>query len=196
MSTSDAETVNDTSPRDEESREPQRTKERDEKSRESQDTSEIDVEINSLESLQKQIAEWKDLAQRRTADVENIRRRSRQREDELIAYSSEHVITKMLPVLDDLHAAVLSSKSTSDADALRTGLEMIYQKALKIFTDAGVVPIETDAGEPFDVDKHEALMHTSSEHPEGAVVQTVQRGYQLHDKVLRHAKVITSAGKE
>ena len=151
-------------------------------------------EVSSTESLMQELAEWKDLAQRRTADVENIRRRSRQREDELVAYSSEHVITKMLPVLDDLHAAVESSKSATDVNAIRTGVEMIYQKALKIFTDAGVVPIETDAGEVFDVDKHEALMHTHSEHPEGAVVQTVQRGYQLHEKVIRHAKVITSAG--
>lgn len=171
-------------------------------------TSETDIPINdgdspseepltdgsSIESMQREIDEWKDLAQRRTADVENIRRRSRQREDELVKYSSEHVITKMLPVLDDLHAAVLSAKTTTDATAMRTGIEMIYSKALKIFTDAGVVPIETDAGEPFNVDKHEALMHMSSEHPEGAVVQTVQRGYQLHEKVLRHAKVITSAG--
>lgn len=159
-------------------------------------TGEADVEGKSTEALQLELEEWKDLAQRRTADVENIRRRSRQREDELVRYSSEHVITKMLPVLDDLHAAVLSSRTTTDADAIRTGIEMIYQKALKIFTDAGVMPIETDAGEPFDVDKHEALMHMASEHPEGAIVQTVQRGYQLHDKVLRHAKVITSAGSK
>ncbi len=162
--------------------------------------SETDIPINDstdtpgIETLQRELAEWKDLAQRRSADVENIRRRARQREDELVAYSSEHVITKMLPVLDDLHAAVQSSMSATDVEAVRTGIEMIYNKALKIFTDAGVAPIETDAGEPFDVDKHEALMHTTSEHPEGAVVQTVQRGYQLHDKVIRHAKVITSAG--
>jgi len=151
-------------------------------------------EETTVETLQRELNEWKDLAQRRSADLENLRRRSRQREEDLVSYSSEHVITKMLPVLDDLHAAVEASKKSTDADAVRAGIEMIYQKTLKIFNDSGVLPIETDAGEPFDVDKHEALMHTTSEHPEGAVVQTVQRGYQLHDKVIRHAKVITSAG--
>ena len=146
-----------------------------------------------IAALERERDDWKDLAVRRTAEVENIRRRAALREDELQSRASEKMITKMLPVLDDLHAA-LSSSNTNDAEALRTGIEMIYAKAVRIFNEAGVDIIEGGVGEPFDVNVHEALMHAPSEVPEGHVVQVIQRGYQLGDKVLRHAKVITSAG--
>ena len=138
---------------------------------------------------------WKGLAQRKAAEVENIRRRAAAEKEAMAQYAAEHVITHMLPVLDDLHAAVESAKTTKDFDALRDGVDMIYTKAMKIFEERGVTIISSGEGEPFNVDVHEALMHMPhEEHPEGHIVQMVQRGYSLHDKVLRHAKVITSAG--
>ncbi len=139
---------------------------------------------------------WKGLAQRKAAEVENIRRRAAAEKAQMADYAAEHIITHMLPVLDDLHAAVESSKTSPDAEALRAGIEMIYHKAMKIFEERGVSVISSGEGEPFNVDVHEALMHMPSpDHPEGHVVQVVQRGYALRDKVLRHAKVITSAGQ-
>ena len=138
---------------------------------------------------------WKGLAQRKAAEVENIRRRAANEKEQMAHYAAEHVITHMLPVLDDLHAAVESAKTAKDFDSLRDGVEMIYTKAMKIFEERGVSIISSGEGEPFNVDVHEALMHMPHEdHPEGHIVQMVQRGYALHDKVLRHAKVITSAG--
>jgi molecular chaperone GrpE len=104
------------------------------------------------------------------------------------------MITRMLPVLDDLHNAVEHAKSGSDIDAIRTGIDMIYAKATRIFEEAGLTPVDAAAGHPFNVDVHEALMHAPSDVPEGHIIQVVQRGYQLHDKVIRHSKVITSAG--
>ena len=153
-------------------------------------------EIEShLERAQRELDEWKDLAARRLADLENMRRRTTQEKQELHLRASEHVITKMLPVLDDLHAAVEAAATTSDAHALRTGIEMIYAKACQIFDEAGVKVVEAEPGQPFNVEFHESLMHApSEEHPEGHIVTPVMRGYQLHDRVLRHAKVITSAG--
>ncbi len=112
----------------------------------------------------------------------------------MMAHASERIITRMLPVLDDLHAAVEASQTSDDAESLRTGIAMIYTKAVRIFEESGVRMIEAGPGEPFNVEFHEALMHTPSDHPEGHIVQSVQRGYQLHEKVIRHAKVITSAG--
>ncbi len=147
-----------------------------------------------IEALQLQVEEWKDLAHRRSAEIANIQRRTQQERQDLMVYASEHVITKMLPVLDDLHAAVEAARKSVDESPLKTGIEMIYAKAVKIFEESGVNVIEAGVGEPFNVAFHEALMHTASEHPEGHVVQNVQRGYQLHEKVIRHAKVITSAG--
>lgn len=149
---------------------------------------------SELEQLQQELQEWKELAQRKAAEVENIRRRAALEKEQLVSYASEHLITKMLPVIDDLHAAVESAKTNTDFEGLRAGIDMIYTKAVKIFEDAGVRVIEGGEGEPFNVDVHEALMHMPSDHPEGHVVQVIQRGYQIHDKVIRHAKVITSAG--
>lgn len=147
-----------------------------------------------IERLLAEVEEWKDLAHRRSAEIANIQRRTQQERQDLMAYASEHMITKMLPVLDDLHAAVDAARKSSESSALKTGIEMIYGKALKIFEDAGVIHIEAGPGELFNVEFHEALMHTPSDQPEGHVVQNVQRGYLLHEKVIRHAKVITSAG--
>ena len=147
------------------------------------------------EHLQRELEEWKDLAARRLADLENMRRRTTLEKQELHLRAAEHVITKMLPVLDDLHAAVEAAATTQDATALRTGIEMIYAKARQIFEEAGVTVVEAEPGQRFNVEMHESLMHApSGEHPEGHIIQRVMRGYQLNERVLRHAKVITSAG--
>lgn len=151
-------------------------------------------ESSEIEEIKQELAQWKDLAVRRLAEVENIRRRTSQERAELLQHAAEHTIMRMLPVLDDLHAAVESARGSADSDSLRQGIEMIYTKALRIFEESGVRAIEAEPGESFNVEVHEALVHQPSEHPEGSVVQIIQRGYQLHDKVLRHAKVITSAG--
>lgn len=153
--------------------------------------------LSELDTLRKEVDEWKDVAHRKAAELENVRRRSILREQELMQYASEHLLTKMIPVLDDLAAAVEASTGSSDVASIKQGIDMIYAKATKIFEDAGVRIIESGVGQPFDVERHEALMHMPSEaHPEGHVIQEVQRGYLLHDRVIRHAKVITSAGSD
>lgn len=150
--------------------------------------------VSELEQLRAEVEEWKDLAHRRTAEIANMQRRATQERADLEHHAAERMIHKLLPVLDDLHAAVEASRTSTDVSALQQGLEMIYTKTMKIFEDAGVSVIEAEAGQPFNVDIHEALMLSASEHPEGHVIQTVQRGYSLHERVIRHAKVITSAG--
>ncbi|MFN6135652.1 MAG: nucleotide exchange factor GrpE [Bacteroidota bacterium] len=148
-----------------------------------------------VEQLQRELDQWKDLAARRLADLENMRRRTALEKQELHLRAAEHVITKMLPVLDDLHAAAEAAATTQDAAALKTGIDMIFAKARQIFEEAGVRIVEAEPGQPFNVDMHESLMHApSEEHPEGHIIQPVMRGYQLNERVLRHAKVITSAG--
>lgn len=152
------------------------------------------TEAHELDTLRAELEEWKDLAHRRTAEIANMQRRATQERADLEHHAAERMINKLLPVLDDLHAAVEASKTTSDITALQQGLAMIYSKTMKILEDAGVRVIEAEAGQLFNVDVHEALMLSPSEHPEGHIIQTVQRGYSLHERVLRHAKVITSAG--
>jgi molecular chaperone GrpE len=143
-----------------------------------------------------ELEEWKDLAHRRTAEIANMQRRAIQERVDLEHHAAERMIQKLLPIFDDLHAAVDASTKTTDITALQQGLEMIYTKTVKIFEDAGVSIIEATSGQPFNVDVHEALMISPSEFPEGHVIQTVQRGYSLHERVLRHAKVITSSGSD
>lgn len=150
-----------------------------------------DVGDDVSESLE----HWKDLALRKAAEVDNIRRRSQAEMDRMAQYASEHILLHLLPIIDDLHAAVDSAKSSRDVDSLIQGLEMIYTKAMKVLGERGVHAIDTPPGEQFNVDYHEALMQMpSTDFDEGQIVQVVQRGYALHDKVLRHAKVITSSG--
>jgi molecular chaperone GrpE len=154
-----------------------------------------DIDLDEqIIALRAEVEEWKEQAARRLAELENMRRRNEQERQSMMTHASERIITRMLPVLDDLHAAVEAARTSQDVTSLRTGIDMIYAKAVRIFEESGVHVIEAGPGEPFNVEFHEALMHQPSEHPEGHIVQSVQRGYQLHDKVIRHAKVITSAG--
>lgn len=160
--------------------------------------SQTDVQEHTNDELKKVIKERDDLRDqlvRQVAELDNFRRRSHKEKEELREYANQHLLLKMLPILDDLHAALdAASKGTGDPAAFQKGVEMIYHKAVKIFEDAGVRVIEEAIGQPFNVEVHEALAQLPSDLPEGHVSQLVQRGFFLRDKVLRHAKVITSAG--
>ncbi len=145
--------------------------------------------------LQQQVEEFKELAARRAAELENFRRRVEKEKEQIVRYANEKLLLELLPFIDDLHRAVESSKQQQNYEALVQGIELIYSKVMGILERLGVRPIET-VGKPFDVELHEALMHIPHEAPEGQIVQEVQRGYLYGDKVLRHAKVITSAGKK
>ncbi len=138
--------------------------------------------------------EFKDKFLRTAAEFENLRRRTIKEKQEIIEYANERLLFKLLELLDDLNNAVTATKSSSDIESILQGIEMINQKARKLFNDAGITQIEDPIGKPFNVDYHEALMHIPSELPENYVLQVIQPGYMLNDKVLRHAKVVTSAG--
>jgi len=159
-----------------------------------QNSQENNQQASELDALKKERDELRDQVLRKTAEVENIRRRALKEKQELIDYANERLLGNLVHVLDDLYTALEAAKKSKDYDALLKGIEMVYTKAEKAFEAAGVKPITDHVGKPFDVNYHEALMHMPSEAPEGHVVQEVQRGYMLRDKVLRHAKVITSAG--
>jgi len=146
-------------------------------------------------ALEKERDEMREQALRRTAELENFRRRTAKEKQELTEYANQHLLFKMLPVIDDLHSALNAAQKNTDYQSLLEGVEMIYKKAVKIFEDSGVHVIESKLGEPFNVDIHEALAHLPSETPEGHIIQEIQRGYKFREKVLRHTKVITSAGQ-
>jgi len=141
-----------------------------------------------LEAAKAEIEELKKQALYKQAEFENFRKRTMKEKADLILAGGEKAITAILPVLDDFERA-LADKS-DDANAIREGMELIFQKFQKTLESLGVKKIETE-GADFNVDYHEsvALVPGMGEDKKGKVIDCVQTGYTLNDKVIRFAKV-------
>jgi len=149
-----------------------------------------------LEELQKQLDQTKDLLLRKAAEFENYKRRVEAEMANLVKYAAENVLVDLLPVVDDFERSIKHSRESKDFDALIKGVELIYQKLLKFLESRGVKTFET-VGKEFNVDFHDALMQVPrSDLPPHTVVEEVEKGYMLGDKVIRHAKVIVSTVSE
>lgn len=124
------------------------------------------------------------------AEFDNFRKRTLKDKSELIKNAAEGAFKGLLPVVDDMERALAHSNETTDAATLREGMELIYKKLKKYMEQNGVKEIET-TGNSFDADKAEAIamVPAPSEDMKGKVLDTVEKGYTINDKVLRHAKV-------
>lgn len=142
----------------------------------------------ALKKAEEEISELKDKYLRKAAEFENYKKRTLKEKTELILNGSEKAIGSILPILDDLERAV--ADKTEDPKALKKGLELIYNKFVKTLEGIGVQKIDTD-GKDFDVDYHEAvaMVPGMGDDKKGKVIDCVQTGYKLNDKVIRHAKV-------
>ena len=171
-----------------EAQEPQTDEAEDATTAESQE--EVKEEKDPLEVANETIADLNDKYLRKCAEFENFRRRSIKEKAELILNGGEKVITKILPVIDDIERAIENGKKTDDVATLREGMELIYKKFLKILEGEGVKTIET-LGKDFNVDYHEAIAMVPGQDDDkkGKVIDCVQTGYTLNDKVIRYAKV-------
>lgn len=151
-------------------------------------------EDNSLEAqlarAEAEIAALKDKNLRQMAEFDNFRKRTIKEKAELILNGGEKVLTALLPVLDDLERAMQNMEQSDDVATLREGVELIMTKLNKTLEGQGLSRIETE-GKDFDTDFHEAIALVPVEEPEkkGRVIDCVQTGYKLGDKVIRHAKV-------
>ena len=147
-------------------------------------------EKDPLEKAQDEIAELKDKWLRSVAEFENYRKRTLKERAELILNGGEKFITAILPVLDDMERAIENGAKTDDPAVLREGMELIYQKFMKTLEAQGVSKIETDDAD-FDTDLHEAvaMVPGMGDDKKGKVIDCLQKGYKLNDKVIRHAKV-------
>lgn len=146
-----------------------------------------------LAALEQENQRLRDQAIRAVADLENFRRRAAQERDQVVLYANERLLKAVLPIVDDFHRSVESGEQNKDFQSFYQGITMIYDKLRKILDAQGVRKIET-TGEPFSVDLHEALMRQPSDAPEDTVISELEPGYMYGDRVLRHAKVIVSAG--
>ena len=145
---------------------------------------------NMLAEAQQMVEEQKDKYLRLSAEFDNYRKRTLKEKAELIKNGGEKTLTAILPVLDDFERALKNMEASEETKAMKEGVELIFSKFQKILGQEGLQKIDTD-GKDFDVDFHEAiaLITAPSEDLKGKILDCVQTGYMLNDKVIRHAKV-------
>lgn len=157
-------------------------------SNDSADKKAEEAELSPLEKAQKEVEELKKQLLYKTAEFENYRKRTLKEKAELILNGGEKTIAAILPVLDDFERAI--ADKSEDPKAIKEGVQMIFNKFTKTLEGLGVKKIET-ADKDFDVDYHEAIAMVPGmgDDKKGKVIDCVQTGYTLNDKVIRHAKV-------
>ena len=145
-------------------------------------------ELDPLVAAQNEAEQWKDKYIRLVAEFDNYKKRTLKEKSELILNGSEKTVAAILPILDDFERA--TADKTEDPQAIKEGYELIYKKFLKALETLGVHKIKTDNAD-FDVDYHEAIAMVPGmgDDKKGKVIDCVQTGYTLNDKVIRHAKV-------
>jgi molecular chaperone GrpE len=183
---------------DEETLNEQPVEETDKEAEESENTensgdaeeSEESEEKDPLEKAQKEIEELKTQLLYKVAEFDNYRKRTLKERAELILNGGEKFITAILPIIDDMERAIENGAKTDDPDVLREGMTLIHQKFMKTLEAQGVSKIDTENAD-FDTDVHEAvaMVPGMGDDKKGKVIDCLQQGYKLNDKVIRHAKV-------
>ena len=148
----------------------------------------LNSEAEKLNVVKEELKQLKDNYIRKVAEFENYKKRTLKEKTELILNGSEKTVIAILPILDDFERAI--SDKSDDPKAIKEGMQLIFNKFNKILESIGVNKIETE-GKDFDVDYHEAvaMLPTPDDDKKGKVIDCVQTGYTLNNKVIRHAKV-------
>lgn len=164
------------------------------------ETPPIEAETRAAEEsqesrLQTEVAELKEKYLRLYSDFENFRKRTSKEKIELINTASEDVLRDLIPVVDDFERAFKAAESETDIVQMKEGNYLIFQKLLRILEAKGLKAMDDLIGNPFDADTQEAITQipAPSEKLRGKVIDVVEKGYTLGDKVVRYAKVITGA---
>ena len=172
---------------DEETQEAQESAETQEEAAEDAEPAE---EKDPLEAAQEEIEQLKTQILYKTAEFDNYRKRTLKEKAELILNGGEKAVSAILHVIDDMERAIENGSKTDDPAVLREGMELIYSKFMKALEGLGVKKIETEDAD-FDTDLHEAvaMVPGMGDDKKGKVIDCLQTGYQLNEKVIRHAKV-------
>jgi len=154
-------------------------------------TSAAEPELSEEEKLRNDVADWKDKYTRLFAEFDNYRKRNIKERSEIMSAAAGDVIKEIIPVLDDFDRAIKANEVTEDIAIIEEGFGLIHNKMYKRLEAKGLKPIDA-TGKPFDTDYHEAITSTPAptEDLKGKVVQEVEKGYLLHEKVLRFSKVV------
>lgn len=148
--------------------------------------------ISEEEKLKKEVAELKDKHIRLFAEFENFRRRTAKERIELTKSAGLEIITMLLPILDDYDRAEKAMSDSEDINEIRTGQELIRTKLTASLEQKGLKPMESPIGKVFDTDFHEAITQIPAPSPDmkGKIIDEVEKGYLLNEKVIRYAKVV------
>lgn len=154
-------------------------------------TDEAEKQEQELEKAHAALEEQKDKYLRLSAEFDNYRKRTMKEKAELILNGGEKTITSILPIVDDFERALKNMETATDVAAIREGVELIYNKFMSVLGQNGVKVIETKE-QALNTDFHEAIavIPAPQEELKGKILDCVQTGYTLNDKVIRHAKVV------
>lgn len=156
-------------------------------------------ELDEVEQLKKQLADTQAQLDKEKkeylflmADFDNFRKRTLKEKSDLIKNGAEGAMKGLLPIIDDFERSIQAIIESSDADSIKEGVELIYNKFVKYLEQNGVKAISSEKGSDFDTELHDAVttFPAGDDSMKGKIIDTVQKGYMLHDKVLRHSKVV------
>jgi molecular chaperone GrpE len=150
-------------------------------------------EVDELEELRRERDELVDTLQRVKAEFDNYRKRAARDQEGMAARAGERLVKELLPVLDDLERALEAAHAHEEAK-LEEGVKLVHRQLEQILEHEGLAPVETDG--KFDPHVHEALLTQPSAADEGDVIEVLQKGYRLGDRVLRPARVVVAGPKE
>ena len=144
-----------------------------------------------IESLSREINDLKDKNLRLMAEFDNYRKRTLKEKSELILNGGEDVLKKLLPLVDDFERAIQAMETSTDTQAVKDGIDLIYTKLMSFLNENGVTAIPTE-NEDFNTDLHEAVttFPAPSEEMKGKIIECISKGYSLREKVIRYSKVI------
>lgn len=154
-----------------------------------------DENVSAVDKLAAENAELKNKYLRLYSDFENFRKRTSKERLDLITTASEEVLRELIPVVDDFERAFKVNETEEEATKIREGNQLIFHKLLKILENKGLKVMDDLVGKPFDADTQEAISQipAPNEEMKGKVIDVVEKGYTLGDKVVRFAKVVTGA---
>ncbi len=154
---------------------------------------EVEQEVDPLEALQAERDELLDTLQRVQAEFDNYRKRAARDQAQLVARAHERLVKELLPVLDDLERALEAAEAHEEAK-LEEGVALVARSLADVLRKEGLQEVATDG--KFDPHVHEALLSQPSEEEQGTVIEVLQKGYRLGDRVIRPARVVISRGSD
>lgn len=158
--------------------------------------SETDILNEKIAELETQVSGSKDLLLRKAAEFENFKRRTELNSINFAKYASENIILELLPTIDDLTRSLKSGRDKLESDPFYKGVELILNKFTKVLESQGVKAMES-IGKEFNVDFHDVMMQMpKADVAPHTIIDEIEKGYFLHDKVIRHAKVIVATSPE